>query len=152
MTKATGKGASLETRPCKPFSFNTLQREEKFQEPSKTASEFPTLQALIQPHLQSFNSIFDDGILEAAVKNLEPRVIRDENGNRLSFWLEEAQLSKPMLPEKEHYSLDRFIYPTEASCALAYVVTNRLGHGDVVLFSLFLLLSLFFAFAFLSCF
>lgn len=113
MTRTTGKGTSSETRPTRPFSFNTLKREEGFREPSKSTSEFPVLQALIQPHLQSFNSIFDDGILEASVKNLEARVIRDENGNRLSFWLEDVQLSKPMLSEKEHYSMNRFVYPTE---------------------------------------
>lgn len=44
---------------------------------------------------------------------IEPREVIDPLGNRLRFWIEDVQVGKPMLSEKEQRSLNRFILPAE---------------------------------------
>ena len=89
----------------------------KFQEmatkPNQQSSNYPQLHFLIKPHIDSFNSIFSAGLLDSSIQNLEPREVVDIEGNRLRFWIEDVRVSKPMLSEKEHRSLDRALYPSE---------------------------------------
>lgn len=76
-------------------------------------SEAPLLHELVKPHLQSFNSIFEDHLLDAAIRNLEPVELVDNNGNKLRYWIEELQVAKPMLHERECRSVNRALLPTE---------------------------------------
>src|ERR1700677_5122287 len=107
--------------------FNTLKFTRSATNPSDVQSDYPTLHELIRPHIDSFNSIFDDQLLDLALHNLEVREVVDPAGNRLNcmsgnlfpsfntfiVWLEEVQVAKPMLSEKEHRSLNRFVNASE---------------------------------------
>lgn len=96
-----------------PSSFQTLRFYNTAHNPSEVESDVPDIHALIQPHIASFNAIFDQGLLERSVQNLEAREVEDAQGNRLRFWIEDVQVSKPLLAEKEVRSLNRFLLPTE---------------------------------------
>ena len=98
-------------------SLNTVQIHADSQKPNESSSMYPALHdLLLAPHIDSFNALFhpEESILDAAVQNLEPREVVDAAGNRLRFWLEDVQVSKPMLSDKEHVSLNRFLLPREA--------------------------------------
>lgn len=101
-------------------SFSTLIREHSFQYPSTSISEFPALQEAVQPHIDSFNAITADNLLEIAIRDIGKKTVFDhkglENGgrgNKLTFWVEEVQLSRPALSTRERTSLNRRIYPSE---------------------------------------
>lgn len=107
------------TAKIKP-SFNTLIREHQFQYPSESESEFPALQEAVQPHIDSFNAITADNLLEIAIKDIGKKTVFDHKtddnggrGNKLTFWLEDIQLSRPTLSVRERTSLNRRVYPAE---------------------------------------
>ena len=64
--------------------FETLKRENQFKHPSESLSEYPDLQNLIRPHLESYNAIFDQGLLVRALANLDSKIVRDAQGHRLT--------------------------------------------------------------------
>jgi DNA-directed RNA polymerase I subunit RPA2 len=101
-------------------TFQTLIREHSFQYPSTSKSEFPALQLAVQPHIDSFNAITADNLLEIAIRDVGKKTVFDhkgsENGgrgNKLTFWLEDIQLSRPTLSSRERTSLNRRLYPSE---------------------------------------
>ena len=86
-------------------TFDTLAREKAFKTPSTTASTVPILNEFVAPHIESFNTLFDDsglapgdgdgrGLLSLAIRDIGERVVFDgagpgkggqtEWGNRLS--------------------------------------------------------------------
>ena len=111
-----------------PQSFGTLNFVKQSVHPSDHDADISALHELPRPHIDSFNSIFKDGLLDLAVKNLEPKELVDAAGNRitcnsfprcfLSFllyldWLEEVTVARPMLSDRESVSLKRHMYPSE---------------------------------------
>jgi hypothetical protein len=123
------------TSKIKP-SFQTLIREHSFQYPSTSKPEFPALQAAVQPHIDSFNAITADGLLEIAVKDVGKKTVFDhkgpENGgrgNKLTFWVEDVQLSRPALSTRERTSLNRRIYPSEV-CAHVELPAKNVGSRE----------------------
>src|SRR5271170_4588083 len=95
------------TSKIKP-SFDTLRREHSFKHPSSAKSEYPALQEAIQPHIDSFNAITADNLLEIAIRDIGKKTvfdhksdINDGRGNKLTFWLEDLQLSRPALSVRE---------------------------------------------------
>jgi len=118
-SQATSKAVGPPTAKQKP-SFDTLIREYSFQHPSSTKSEYPALQAAVQPHIDSFNAITTDNLLDLGLKEIGKKVVFDHKseinggrGNKLTFWFEEAQLSRPALSSRERTSLNRRVYPAE---------------------------------------
>ena len=112
-------GVSTPTAKIKP-TFQTLIREHSFQYPSASKAEYPALQEAVQPHIDSFNAITSQNLLEIAIKDIGKKTIFDhkshENGgrgNKLTFWLEDVQLSRPALTSRERTSLNRRLYPAE---------------------------------------
>lgn len=97
----------------RPGSFQTLKYYKAARFPSSAESDTPLVHNLIQPHIASFNALFDADTLEKSVQNLEVREVEDGRGNRLRYWLEDVQVSKPLLSEKEQRSLNRFLLPSE---------------------------------------
>lgn len=72
-------------------TFNTLAREHAFRNPSKEGSTYTILNEFVAPHLESFNSLFDDsglpsgdgdgrGLLSLALKDIGERVAFDGDG------------------------------------------------------------------------
>jgi DNA-directed RNA polymerase beta subunit len=91
-------------------SFHTLEYQ-------KNALELPkeqnaTLQELIRPHIESFNYFLDEG-LRLILAHVDSKEYIDPNGNRIEYWIEDLQIGKPMRSDKDHWSVDRFIYPAE---------------------------------------
>lgn len=69
-----------------PSTFETLERERLFRHPPKSGASVPILNDLIIPHLESFNTLFDDsglplgdgdgkGLLSLALKDIGERVV-----------------------------------------------------------------------------
>lgn len=111
----------LPTAKIKP-TFKTLIREHSFKHPSNSKSEYPALQEAVQPHIDSFNAITAQNLLEIAVRDIGKKTIFDhkgtENGgrgNKLTFWLDDVQLSRPALTSRERTSLNRRLYPSEVT-------------------------------------
>lgn len=85
----------------KPYTFHTLRTQNRFENPSETEFEHPDLQALVAPHIESFNALWSAdptvaspnqdgssmankaglgegvGLLEKSMRNILPRVIFD---------------------------------------------------------------------------
>jgi DNA-directed RNA polymerase I subunit RPA2 len=72
-------------------TFNTLAREQSFKYPPKKGSTYPILNEFVAPHVESFNSLFDDsglpsvsgdgrGLLSIALANIGQRMVFDGRG------------------------------------------------------------------------
>lgn len=117
-----------------PSTFRTLERDNESISPSKKASPYPRLQALSAPHLDGFNSIFQyklpndptntSSLLEWAVQDIGKKVIFDNTlavsedpslgmGNKLEIWIENVNISKPLLSDSVKGAIVREIYPAE---------------------------------------
>ncbi|KAG0238636.1 putative DNA-directed RNA polymerase I subunit RPA2 [Mortierella sp. GBAus27b] len=105
-------------------SFNTLERERIFKNPSDSSFQTPALQQLVAPHIESFNALTEfgpgskTGLLDLAIQDIGPKAVFDMHGsglgNKLTFWVDEVTLIKPTLSDKERHSTNRHVYPTEA--------------------------------------
>lgn len=73
-------------------TFNTLAREESFRNPPKNGSTYNILNEFVTPHIESFNSLFDDsglpsgdgdghGLLSLALKDIKERIVFDGHGS-----------------------------------------------------------------------
>ncbi|KAH9077220.1 hypothetical protein EDB83DRAFT_2348848 [Lactarius deliciosus] len=122
--------------PCQnsKHTFDTLARESAFKRPSTTGSTVPILNEFVAPHIESFNTLFDDsglppgdgdgrGLLSLAIKDIGERVVFDdiasgsgqtERGNRLSIWIDHVSVARPMVPDKDKRAVERRIFPAEA--------------------------------------
>lgn len=102
-------------------TFRTLEREERYRNPSKESPHFPLLQAAVKPHIGSFNALMDGpdgGLLNMAVKDIGEKVVFDSNdpdrlGNKLKFRIESVQIGKPSVSPKDKATLNRRTYPSE---------------------------------------
>lgn len=72
-------------------TFDTLHRERTFKNPPREGHSVPVLNEFVQPHLESFNALFDDsglpdgdgdgkGLLSLGIKDIGERVIFDGKG------------------------------------------------------------------------
>ena len=77
------------------YGFGTLKREQRFRHPSTTGHDAPELEALVAPHIESFDALFEGardaegrpiagdagkGLLELAVQDLRSKVVFDGKG------------------------------------------------------------------------
>ncbi|SCV68372.1 BQ2448_493 [Microbotryum intermedium] len=121
-------------------SFRTLDRENGFRNPSTVSAQYPAAQALVAPHIDSFDALFEGaplgpngevehgrGLLDMAVLDLDPKVIFDGQGpegslgNRLQsrssvmeLKIDNLTVARPMVPIKGAGSAQRRVYPSEA--------------------------------------
>ncbi|KAH9965972.1 hypothetical protein BC827DRAFT_1181297 [Russula dissimulans] len=118
-------------------TFNTLARESAFRNPPSGGSIFPILNEFVAPHIESFNALFDDsglpfgdgdglGLLSLAIQDIGERVVFDGAGqsgpggnqkvwgNRLSIWIDQVSIARPMVPDKDRRAIERKVFPTEA--------------------------------------
>jgi DNA-directed RNA polymerase I subunit RPA2 len=112
-------------------TFNTVERERIFRNPSNEKFGTPSLQEVVAPHIEAFNSISEfgegrPGLLDYAVQdigsvsvfdNADSSINVDPNGNslgnKLTYWLEDVKLFQPMVSERDTTTLKRRTYPTE---------------------------------------
>ncbi|KIM25180.1 hypothetical protein M408DRAFT_220951 [Serendipita vermifera MAFF 305830] len=114
-------------------SFETLKREKAFRNPPSKGHVNPILDQLAAPHIESFNSLFDDsglergdtdgkGLLTLGLRDIGQKIIfsgagtSPENplGAKLAIWIEQVNVTRPMLSEKDRQATERRIFPSEA--------------------------------------
>ncbi|KAI9508905.1 hypothetical protein F5148DRAFT_1191368 [Russula earlei] len=118
-------------------TFNTLARESAFRSPPSNSSTYPILNEFVAPHIESFNALFDDsglpfgdgdgrGLLSLAIQDIDERVVFDGvvqsgtganykgRGNRLSIWIEQVSIARPMVPDRDRRATERKVFPSES--------------------------------------
>lgn len=110
--------------------FDTVRRDHLFRHPPRDKTAYPALADALQPHIESFNALFEKGkLVEAAVKDIGTKVFLDGKPhspsneaesqasgrrNRLSVKIREVYLDKAALPPSNKVSIrNRKIYPAE---------------------------------------
>jgi DNA-directed RNA polymerase I subunit RPA2 len=105
--------------------FDTVRRQKLFKSPPADRTAYPLLAATIEPHIQSFNSIFEpNGLLEEALKDIGTKVFLDGNPlatdedaptrNTLSIRVRDVILQKAQLPPTNKFNVrHREILPSE---------------------------------------
>jgi len=117
----------------------------------------PPIQRLTQPHVDSFDYMFEGG-LEEAIKDLDVKDIADQAGHRLyckpphfhfsslppllfspiptpsTDWVEEVYVGSPMLSDAETYSKERQIYPSEVWGPCVFHAVTLQSHPPVFFF------------------
>jgi DNA-directed RNA polymerase I subunit RPA2 len=111
----------------KPWStsFDTVRRHDLFSNPPKDKTAYPTLAEAVDPHINSFNTIFvPGGQVEEGLREIGTKVFLDgnpyappgENGprNRLAVRIQHVFLDKAVLPPANKVALkNRNIFPAE---------------------------------------
>ncbi|KIX05801.1 uncharacterized protein Z518_03773 [Rhinocladiella mackenziei CBS 650.93] len=114
---------STQTRTEWSVEYDTVRRHRLFRNTPKDHSAFPALKAAVKPHVESFNALWDEGLIDAGLKDIgihtvvdgDPRNPRPaEAHNKLDLRVTGVILDKPVLPSSNKYSIqDRNIYPSE---------------------------------------
>ncbi|OLY82623.1 putative DNA-directed RNA polymerase I subunit RPA2 [Smittium mucronatum] len=106
--------------------YRTLERQNFAINPTDQF-EYPDLQKLGAPHINSFNRIFESAgkgmppLIDLAVKEIGETTIYDYNenyvgsklGNKLTYWIEDVQLHRPSNPSYDGNKTDFLSYPAE---------------------------------------
>lgn len=102
--------------------YDTLRREALFRHPPTDHTAYPALQAAVNPHIESFNAILQDGgLLAHALDDIGTREYLDvenpsdgETPNRLRLRIKEIFVSRSTLSANNKYSAkNRDIFPAE---------------------------------------
>lgn len=115
-------------------SFHTLEREKYFRNPPTDKAFYPLLEEAIEPHVESFNALVDGpdgGLLNLAIKDIGTKAVFDTNsteslGNKLSYRIENVQITKPAARDKDVTTINRKQCPLNAE--------NAFPHTEAVLF------------------
>jgi DNA-directed RNA polymerase I subunit RPA2 len=110
------------TKQTWTHEFETLRRQDLFQNPPKDRTAYPALQAAIAPHIQSFNAVFEKGgLLSQALRDIGTKTFFDGDErtgpagkNRLNVRIKEIIVEKPQLSHQNKVSTrNRKILPAE---------------------------------------
>lgn len=100
--------------------FDTVRREHLFRNPPTDHSAYPALQAAIEPHVHSFNALFEkDGLVAQGLRDMGPKTFLDGDEraprrNALTVRVKEVFVEKAQLPSSNKYSTrNREIMPAE---------------------------------------
>ena len=122
--------ASADTMPSTTSAqwsveYDTLRRQKLFSEPPKDLTAYPSLAQTVNPHVESFNALFEDTkILNAGLQDIGTYTVTDgdiqnasgevESRNTLSLRLREVTLERPTIPPSNKFTTtNRNIYPAE---------------------------------------
>lgn len=110
-------------------SYHTLRRNHLFEHPPQGRSAYPALADALQPHIESFNALFEHKLVDAAIKDIGTRTYLDGDSdstphrkeghsrrqrNRLNIKIRNVYLDKAALPPMNKVSTrNRKIYPAE---------------------------------------
>lgn len=102
--------------------YQTVRRHRLFQNTPKDHTAYPLLHAAIKPHVESFNALFDQGLINEGLKDIGIHTVTDGDPrdrslstprNRLDLRVTEVLLEKPFLPPSNRSSQVREIFPAE---------------------------------------
>ncbi|KAJ2741462.1 hypothetical protein GGI20_005169 [Coemansia sp. BCRC 34301] len=106
-------------------AFRTLERQAKAVNPGQR-HEYPQAQTLTEPHIQSFNSIWEragprtPALIDVAMSLVERQTVFDHKGtsdsplgNKIVYWMDTLRLDHPALSARETKSANRLMYPSE---------------------------------------
>ena len=103
--------------------YDTVRRHKLFKNPPKDRSAYPALQAAVKPHIEAFNALWDEGLIDAGLKDIGTYTVVDGDlrnptpgvsRNKLDLRVTELLLEKPTLPPSNKSAIDdRNIYPAE---------------------------------------
>lgn len=106
-------------------AFDTARRQRLFARPPADKTAYPTLAAAVDPHIHSFNALFErGGQLEAALRDIGTKVFLDGDPqaqpedagprNRLHVRIQDVFLEKSFLPPANKFALkNRNVLPAE---------------------------------------
>ncbi|OMJ24511.1 putative DNA-directed RNA polymerase I subunit RPA2 [Smittium culicis] len=106
--------------------YRTLERQQRAINPTNEF-EYPDLQKLGAPHINSFNRIFESAgpnfppLIDLALKDIGKITLFDHNenfvgnplGNKLTYWIEDVQLHRPTCVSSDGSKNDYALYPAE---------------------------------------
>nr|ALK02054.1 RNA polymerase I second largest subunit [Starmerella bombicola] len=104
-------------------SFQAVEKQHGFAHPRNDKSAYTLLHNAIEPHVGSFNAIFDGpggGLLEQGVKEIGKKVVFDTPdgelplGNKLTYWVDQAMVEKPTFSYHDKLSASQMLMPSEA--------------------------------------
>jgi len=103
--------------------YDTTRRQKLFRNVPKDRSAFPALEAAVKPHIESFNALFDEKLIDAGLKDIGVHTVVDGDirdtsratpRNKLDLRVTEVMLDKAVLPAANKFSThNRDIYPSE---------------------------------------
>lgn len=141
------------------YQYDTLRRENLFRNPPRDHTAYPALTQALEPHIESFNALFENNkLLEAAIKDIGTKTFLDgkvdsqnpeqpvdgggprRRRNRLSVKIRDIYLDRAVIPPSNKISTsNRKIYPAECRerhatyrGKLRARIAFRLNHGDWV--------------------
>ncbi|KAB8346180.1 hypothetical protein FH972_023226 [Carpinus fangiana] len=105
-------------------SFDTVKREKLFRNPPKDKTAYPQLAEAFEPHIQSFDAVFEKGgLLDESIKDIGTKTFLDGDPysrdtaaprNRLQVRIKDWFFDKSTLPQSNKLSTtNREIYPAE---------------------------------------
>ncbi|KAJ2506653.1 hypothetical protein IWW47_001484 [Coemansia sp. RSA 2052] len=107
------------------MGFGTLERQAKAVNPGQR-HEYPQAQKLTEPHILSFNSIWEragprtPALVDVAMSLVEKQTVFDHKGdaanglgNKIVYWMDTLRLEHPALSARETKSANRLMYPSE---------------------------------------
>lgn len=103
--------------------YDTARRHKLFKTPPTDRSAFPALEAAVKPHVESFNALWDEKLIDAGLKDIGIHSVVDgdlrnpsraTSRNQLDLRVTEVMLERSVLPSANKSSIqDRNIYPAE---------------------------------------
>jgi DNA-directed RNA polymerase I subunit RPA2 len=122
-TTATATHTKTRTKTDWSVEYDTVRRHKLFRNTPKDRSAYPALQAAVKPHVESFNALWDEGLIDAGLKDIGTYTVVDGDArnpskaihrNKLDLRVTELILEKPTLPPSNKFAIeDRNIYPAE---------------------------------------
>ena len=101
--------------------YNTLRRQKLFTDPPTDRSAYPLLQIAVDPHIESFDAIFEEGgLLDKGIADIATRTFLDGDDrsplasrNRLSIKYKGVHVQKSQVPPSNKFAKVREIFPAE---------------------------------------
>ncbi|KAJ2907449.1 hypothetical protein GGI21_003878, partial [Coemansia aciculifera] len=116
----------MESTISKTSGFRTLERQAKAVNPGQR-HEYPQAQTLTEPHIQSFNTLWERSgpgstgkpLIDVATSLIEKQTVFDykgdngDLGNKLVYWVDTVRVDHPSLTGRDTKSANRLLYPSE---------------------------------------
>ena len=120
--------------------YDTLRRQDLFQNPPADRTAHPLLQEAVDPHIESFNAIFKRrGLLEHGLEDIGTKVFLDNSNNKLYIRYKSVTLHKPQLPRTNKWARNRNIFPAECRerhatyrGRLSAIIQYRVNNGSSI--------------------